>query len=1384
MRQKRCSLMRRLFVVELAFFSMVNSIFAQTPLPPEISYDIVYVRAPRFGDDVITKMPEIKDPINMEAGTDLMLLHVDGSEEVLVPGGNGAVADPYVSFDGKWVFYAKVHDLTNTNSQRKKAARSGADIFKINLDTRETVQLTFQEWTPNTGVGIWSTDHLTANPSGTNYLGYGIYNLGPAPLPNGKLIFTSSRNGFLPNKGFTFPNLQLFVMDQDGSNVEFVGHLNLGSALHPTVLMDGRVMFSSYEAQGLRDRRLWGLWSIYPDGRNWGPLMSAMKAPSGFHWQTQLSDGSIVVTEYYNQNNNGFGMLLKFPVSVPQSTAAFGSPNPNDSSSPSVQTGWFSNGKNQYRRYPFSPYGIESLTPFTHPNDNAAPFLNGTGSERTGKVTQPSGAPNNDLLLVWSPGPANHLRRPVNRPSYDAGLYLLNGGIPVFDHHDLTLIKNDPNYNEQQPRAVLPYQAIYGIEEPQTLPWLPNDGTVRQELPKGTPYGLVGTSSFYKRDTKPGTGKAEFDGLDPFNTYQNGASSNWGSQGADAGKYDNSEIYAVRILGMEPTAHLSYGPNSLIGSESTSNWRNHASERLRILGEIPLRKYDSQGNPVLDPEGNPDTSFLAKIPADVPFTFQTIDKDGRLLNAAQTWHQVRPGEVRYDCGGCHAHSQQPLDFNQTAAARSDYQVLDLAKTTPLVSKDSEGNSTIKTVSKGAVDVEYYRDIKPILERSCVQCHSQTGTAEADLVLDDEELVGGFDNTYNRLANDSSGEYGIPSLVTPYGWRQNNASRYIRKFQSRRSLLIWKVFGQRLDGWTNADHPTASVPGDASTLPGGGDKSEINRSDIDFTGTIMPPPASGIPPLTEEEKMMFVRWVDLGAPISRIGRDTVGWFADESRPTLTVSSPMAGANPNRIDEIRIGMHDYYTGLAMTTFSVTANLPINGNSSGTELAGLFQQSGDHIWTLRLDTPLESIQDGELTVSIKDQQGNITKVHRSFSIGDGTPPPTNHPPTILPVETQAVRAGKILAFDVVVTDEDADDIVTLEGRSLPSGATLIRKANHLWTFSWTPSRETHGQFDVTFVAHDGIDESSPSIVNITVEEVPGNSVTIRLVARDQHHQEIPDASLHVWEKRQWVASGAEVEVEIGTTIQLRGKLGNYPGTWQSYTIESSITEIVVPFWTAALDAKDQAGGPVPGAYLQIYKGDGQITPGSRVTMPKGVEIPVRGVLGRYLGPWHFVTFTEGLERVVVPFWTAILDAQDQAGQLVPGGSPGHLSPRRTDHLREFGDDAQGGRGAGTRSHGAISRPVAPGRLHRGIGACSRALLDGHTGCPGSGRAAGTRGPPGHLSPRRTGHPRESGDDAQGDRGPRASKGRKRSDVLAKSDISRGSRGDYSRGPIILLY
>ena len=114
--------------------------------------------------------------------------------------------------------------------------------------------------------------------------------------------------------------MQLFVMDDDGKNVECIGHLNLGMALHPVMLTDGRLLFSSLESQGLRTSTLWGLWSIHPDGTNWGPVLSAFlpgESPNAFHFQTQLSDGSIVAEEYYNQTSSGFGGFVKLPLPGP-----------------------------------------------------------------------------------------------------------------------------------------------------------------------------------------------------------------------------------------------------------------------------------------------------------------------------------------------------------------------------------------------------------------------------------------------------------------------------------------------------------------------------------------------------------------------------------------------------------------------------------------------------------------------------------------------------------------------------------------------------------------------------------------------------------------------------------------------------------------------------------------------------------------------------------------------------------------------------------------------------------------------------------------------------------------------------------------------------------
>jgi Hydrazine synthase alpha subunit middle domain len=990
MQAVRCSKFALLIVAALSIFLFdVRLAFAA------LNYDIVYLRAPRKGDATLTDWPEVFNPLKMEPGTELILRKPNGSEELLYPFANtperekGAVLDPVISFDAKHVYFAYFPDVSATgrNSQRNGAPFKGSDIYRLTLATRELKRLTTQHWTPPAAGIKWSANPLTPGASDENYLGYGIFNMAPCPLPGGKLMFVSNRHGFIPNKTFTFPNLRLYVMDENGANIEQINPMTIGSAMHPIVLRDGRVVFSSYESQGLRDERVWSLWSILPDGRYWEPMFGSFKVGSSMHFQTQMSNGNVAVIEYYNLNNEGFGTLFAFD-GENEGDPKFGSFNALDNTNPQVRRGrWFfqpghpQHLQPRYTQFRFSPPGLKSLTEFAHGEDNAADVIQGatTNTQFAGKVTHPAAAPNNDLLLVYSPGPVNNLNRPTTTPRIRGEIRILRGGIPVDDPNSLELIKSDPAYNYQMPKAVVSYRAIYGVDEPAKYDWTPNRGTLHTTLPEGTPFGLIGTSTFYRRDSKPGNFEfmsfpQDYEGWDRFNTAENDDNPNWFNQGADAGKYTSDDIYAVRIVGMEGTVHRSYGPNEGVAFKA-----HQGRERLRVLGEIPLKKKDANGNVIRDSDGNPDTSFLAKIPADTPFTFQTLDKRGMVLNVSQTWHQVRPGEMRVDCGGCHGHSQKGMKFETTAASKPGYAIEDLTKRTPVMKLNAAGDALFEYLAnnKRVLDVEFHRDIKPILQAKCVSCHQGTN-APKGLRYDDSSIVNGFDNTYNRLADNASATTGLRSMLPNGEYRGSNASRYIRKFQSRRSLLIWKIFGQRLDGWTNSDHPTESVPGDASTLPVGANR---NAVDIDFVGTQMPPPSSGIT-LTDEEKMKFVRWIDLGAPVDSLATNLrpYGWFNDEEVPVLTLADPPAYDAPANISRIVFGAFDNYSGLDRSTLSVKASFVVNGRAAGSELKDLFTEN-DHVWSLNLTSSIARPAGGVITVRVKDFRGNEAVIERTL-------------------------------------------------------------------------------------------------------------------------------------------------------------------------------------------------------------------------------------------------------------------------------------------------------------------------------------------------------------------------------------------------------------------
>src|SRR5438094_10393139 len=98
-------------------------------------------------------------------------------------------------------------------------------------------------------------------------------------------------------------------------------------------------------------------------------------------------------------------------------------------------------------------------------------------------------------------------------------------------------------------------------------------------------------------------------------------------------------------------------------------------------------------------------------------------------------------------------------------------------------------------------------------------------------------------------------------------------------QSRRSLLAWKIFGRRTDGFSNDDFPIETVPGDPNSLqfqgkPVANAQQHRKRSLVGYTGSIMPPPEAvagnfaapdgrkiKVPPLSDEDRRTIVRWID-------------------------------------------------------------------------------------------------------------------------------------------------------------------------------------------------------------------------------------------------------------------------------------------------------------------------------------------------------------------------------------------------------------------------------------------------------------------------------------------------------------------------------------------
>lgn len=905
-----------------------------TPSQVGIAYDIVACRMPVAGNADRDAFPDAHNfSLYLGRGTELILIHPDGSEEVIFsPGPDGAVADPLVSFDGKTIYFVRFQDPENYNTQRG-VSFSPSHIWKIDVQTRVATQLTFGT-TP-----AWQDTAHQVDPL------YAAFDLAPVELPDGRLLFLSTRDGtFASDRRFPAP--KFWRMNSDGSNLEPMEAMSQAGCQHPFILADGRIVWTHHHPAGRRTDETgnYPLMVANPDLSAMGTFAGAHFPDTAWHFGTQLSNGDIVITVYYHQNNYGHGTLVRFPAAP-----ATASGNPFTPPSASTSTYQVYGDNDHYRRVGevlATPWSLSSFITSLNYDEASRLLPDGT---RAGKSTMPAAAPGGHMVFVWSPGHVNDLYRPTPELPHMKVCFAAGGMIQ--NRNDLVILKQSAQYHYLYPKAVVPWQAIHGTPKPAIIPDTPNAGGVAG-LVAGGPFATMGTSSVYNRESRwPAAYQDPFD-VNIVNDYALGTA--FFNIGQDTWAFPDSAIHAAQIV-----ADMSHVDVRYAELDNRFLSHNRGSQIWGILGEVPLRKFGPGGQPILDPQGNPDTSFEARIPANVPVHNRLIDQNGILLTAEWTWHASRPGERKVHCGGCHAHSTDvtPLPFSSTAAAAPGFTVPDLALQTPIVDRDAQGNPTVTVMPETIRIVEYHRDVKPIFQAKCISCHGNASPAGG---LDLE----GNDAWWNLAFNDPT-----QSL---FGFHQ--VTRWVRIHAAAQSLLAWKCYGARLDGRTNASR----------------------SGDIDFTGTIMPPPGSGVAPLTFMEKRTIANWIDLGCLVDLTPgtATTDDPFDDQMFPTLVVSGVNAGFEALPLPPLRVGFYDLHSGIDPS--SLTVRVTAAGGVAGPDLAaGLSVQNGQ-----TLSFPLPALPAGQrhaIDVSVKDGAGNIARrrievtplpAASAIAVGAGTP------------------------------------------------------------------------------------------------------------------------------------------------------------------------------------------------------------------------------------------------------------------------------------------------------------------------------------------------------------------------------------------------------------
>ena len=801
------------FDLRTLVFSLIVAMLVPIASPAATPDGIVYVRVPRANSSIVLNestypkyepgdedygksmgasfldvLPEVSYiHAGFNAPGQLVWRHANGTQTLLFdclgnnPDNPGPPAqdedtcvpmDPAVSYDGTKVAFSVYHGVYSTE-QNLYYQRSGAvgHLYSPSMHSKWSNK---SFWA---GIYIYNlvTGELTAWPHQDR-----VFDTAPVWLPNGKIMFTSTRGPGYSAFVLGYYNggkvQQLWIADADGGNAHNVDPHEQINALHPFVHSAGRVFYSSHQFNRVRVNHhtasnLWWLQSVDLRGGDLNAHLGAHRrnfeldgvqgvAVTALHFLAERSNGDLCADMYYRRNNFGAGKILCWPA-LAESRSPLGHEGP----------------------FPFrGPQGYYTAADGDSGDSGGAP------DAPKAHFRDPAGLPGDQLLVAASIGShakchwssrSTMVKYTTNGLACDMGIYR-STEIPIrtsastgYGLDDTTLVVNDPNWHEIMPKPVMPYSQIYGMNKPAQPP-LSNTGD------SNTSYGVFASTDAFVGDVR-----SEFG-------WQGPDSQRWcNTQGCSLHAVPLTDVVAMRFwkAPLNDRAYRGYDP-----------LHNVWGQKLELLGDVPVQS---------------DGSFKARLPADVPFLMAGVDALGRSIARHQQPMSLRPGEKQV-CAGCHLHDPTDTDNDQHPFEDT------LAAALPAVSPQ---------LGDGELGVlEWKADIYTMLKDNCGSCHNGTpGSHPPNLVG-----VAGFDpgsdaaeNVYRVLLNNDTPAYpptdDNPSIKAEVPWY----TRYVNVFFARESLLYWKAAGKRTDGRTDSQrdddfnfgpaHPAHLTPAELKRL---------------------------------------------------------------------------------------------------------------------------------------------------------------------------------------------------------------------------------------------------------------------------------------------------------------------------------------------------------------------------------------------------------------------------------------------------------------------------------------------------------------------------------------------------------------------------------------